>query len=84
MINYEIDQPGYLLNMKIFDDKGRLERELYRNELLSTNGFVKWDGTNDLGAISRFGVYIVWIELFNPTGDVSHYKKTCIVAEKLN
>jgi len=84
VINYEIDQPGYLLNMKIFDDKGRLERELYRNELLSTNGFVKWDGTNDLGAISRFGVYIVWIELFNPTGDVSHYKKTCIVAEKLN
>ncbi len=84
VINYEIDQPGYLMNMKIFDDKGRLERDLYRNELLSTNGFVKWDGVNELGEIARFGVYIVWIEIFNPNGDVSQFKKTCIVAEKLN
>ncbi len=84
IINYELEELGNITNIKIFDAKGRLERDLYRNELLSTNGFVKWDGTNELGEIAPMGVYIVWIEIFNPNGDVSHCTKACVLAERFN
>ena len=84
LINYKTPQPGFLANIRIFDTKGRIIKSLINNELLASEGIFKWDGDMDDGRKSRIGIYIVWIEYFNPDGAVKHLKKTCVVAGRLN
>lgn len=79
-IFYTVDKPGFVLNLRIFDAQGRLVRNLLRNELLASSGIFKWDGVNEEGAKARTGIYILWIELFHPDGQVERVKKTCVLA----
>jgi len=79
-ITYAVDQPGYTINIKVFDASGRQVRDLVRNELLATEGIYKWDGTTDDSSRARIGIYVLWIELFNPNGQVERMKKTCVLA----
>lgn len=78
-INYLFDEPGFIVNMDIFDSRGVLVKELLRNELLGTSGIVKWDGSTDGREKARIGVYVIFIEIFDVEGNVSHFKKTCVV-----
>jgi hypothetical protein len=48
--------------------------------LLGSEGVFKWDGANDEGTKARTGIYILWIELFHPDGQVERLKKTCVLA----
>lgn len=79
-INYSIPNNGNLVNIKIFDAKGRIIKDLVQNELLATEGFYQWDGTNDEGSKARIGIYIVWIEMFDENGNVTIEKETCVLA----
>lgn len=79
-IFYTADKPGFLLNLRIFDAAGRTVRTLLRSELLGSEGVFKWDGANDEGTKARTGIYILWIELFHPDGQVERVKKTCVLA----
>lgn len=80
-INYEMEIPGYIANIKIFDAAGRFVKDLSTNELLATEGFIKWDGTTHERRKARVGIYIIWIQIFSPDGDVKEFKKTCALAK---
>jgi len=82
-IVYSFSEPGWTANIKIFDSGGRPIRDLVKNELLATEGALQWDGITDDGKKARIGIHIVYIELFNPNGDVKKYKKSCVVAGKI-
>ncbi|HEY0030833.1 MAG TPA: lamin tail domain-containing protein [Bacteroidia bacterium] len=82
-INYHFDAPGYTANVTIYDSKGRIVKLLVRNEMLSTKGTFSWDGINDDREKAAIGIYIVFFEVFDLSGDVKHYKKTCVLAGKL-
>jgi hypothetical protein len=82
-IIYQFDEPGWAANIKIFDSGGRPIRDLLKNELLATEGTLQWDGITDEGKKARIGIHIIYIELFNPDGDVKKYKKSCVVAGKI-
>lgn len=82
-INYTIPNNGNLANIKVFDAKGRLVKDLVENQLLATEGFYQWDGVNEEGSKARIGIYVVWIEIFDINGDVSVEKKTCVLAGQL-
>ena len=84
LINYKTREPGFLTNIRIFDSKGRAIKNLVSNELLGAEGNFKWDGDTDTGKKARLGIYIVWIEYFNPEGEVNRLKKTCVIAGRLN
>lgn len=84
VINYEVDQVGYVLNARIFDATGRPIRTLLRNELLGNNGTFKWDGTTADGTRARIGIYVLWLELTNANGDVEEMKKAIVVAGRLD
>jgi hypothetical protein len=84
LINYNTSQSGFLANIRIFDAKGRMIKTLVSNELLASEGSYKWDGDTDDGKKSRIGIYVVWIEYFNSEGTANHFKKTCVVAGRLN
>ncbi len=83
-IDYQTNSDGFSVNIRIFDAQGREVKRLVDNELLAREGFFIWDGSTDSDNRARIGIYVIWIELFNPEGVVEHYKKTCVVAGRLD
>lgn len=81
-INYQFSTSGWNFRINVFDNKGRLVRELVQNTLLSTEGGTfTWDGTNDNGNKVDVGIYVLLVEAVNPnTGDVEKFKLGCVVA----
>ena len=79
-INYSMDQPGYVANVRIFDSKGRLIKVLIENELLAVSGTFTWDGTTEDRLKARIGPHILHFEVFTQDGAVSSVKKAFVVA----
>jgi len=82
-MDYDLDAPGYIANIRIFDAKGRQVKQLTNNQFLQPRGFFRWDGDTDDGQKARIGIYIVWIELFDVNGNVTRCKQPCVVAGQL-
>ncbi len=83
LINYKTDGPGYTAQVKIYDIEGRPVKTLINNELLPTEGFLRWDGFTDRGDKARVGIYIVYAQVFRSDGTVKEFKETCVVASQL-
>jgi hypothetical protein len=83
-ISYHFDSPGFVANIIIYDSKGRLVKNLVRNELLGVNGTFSWDGINEEREKARIGIYIIFTEVFDAKGKIKHYKNTCVLAGKLD
>lgn len=58
-INYQMNAPGMLGQIDIFDDRGRLIKAVVKNDLLSTQGTYIWDGLNDENQKVNIGTYVV-------------------------
>ncbi len=82
-ISYKLDEPGKAANVYIYDSKGRQVRYLIKNEQLSQDGILSWNGINDENEKAPIGIYVVYVELFNLSGKVNSYKLSCTIAGKL-
>ncbi len=82
LVRYRFDQPGSVANAKILDLQGRLIRTLANNEVLGTEGFLRWDGDLENGSHARPGYYVVWFEVFDSSGKVTVYRKRVVVASR--
>lgn len=82
-ISFKLDEPGKAANVFIYDSKGRQVRHLVRNEQLSIEGVMSWNGINDDNEKAPIGIYVVYIELFNLSGKINKYKLSCTLAGKL-
>lgn len=80
LLSYDLDNNGYTATALVFDALGRLVKELVRNELLATSGNLKWNGDDLNGARARMGIYVVWIRLLHPGGEVWEEKHVCVLA----
>jgi hypothetical protein len=80
LLSYELDGNGYTASVTIFDALGRQVKELARNELLATSGSFKWNGDDHNGARARMGIYVIWIRLLHPGGEVWEEKHVCVLA----
>jgi hypothetical protein len=83
-VEFNLSNTGYLATIKIVDLRGMLIRNLSNNELISSNGIVKWDGLNDDGQKTAIGSYVILIKLFHPDGTHKIFKKTCVVSGGFN
>lgn len=81
-ISYVADNPGYTANITIYDSRGRLIRTIARGRLLGTEDVVTWDGATDNNLKADVGIYIIHIELFNPQGEVTTFRKTAVLAAR--
>jgi len=77
---YAVDKAGYAMNVRIFDAAGREVRNLVNNLLLASEGILKWDGATNDGSRARVGIYVLWVELVHPEGDVERIKLPCVLA----
>lgn len=83
-IHYNFNGPGYVANIRIFDGEGRPVRRLANNELLEAKGYLTWDGTMDDQTKASIGAYILIFEIFEPGGNTSKFKKSCILGGNLD
>ena len=83
IFSYEMDSPGYVANLVVYDNVGRLITRLFENELLSQSGSTTWDGTMENGEKARIGIYLLYFEVFDLSGNVNAIKKTITLKGKL-
>ncbi len=69
-IHYQLESPGYVAHIRVFDHHGRKVRTLSPGKLLSTEGTVTWDGTTDEGEKASIGIYVIHVEMVHDGGRV--------------
>ncbi|MDZ7879339.1 MAG: lamin tail domain-containing protein [Saprospiraceae bacterium] len=74
LIHYKLEKGGGLATVKIFDSNGHLATILTANEVLATEGVLRWQGERSDGTKASVGVYIMVINTIFPTGS-SIYQK---------
>jgi hypothetical protein len=80
MIKYKLEEPGYTANVTVFDAWGRVVRKLPGNALLGTEGYLTWDGLNEIGGKLPAGLYIILSELFTLNGKKKVFKNRIVIA----
>ncbi len=83
LLNYNMEKPGYLATIKVFDAEGFPVLNLVNNSLMGTEGSFKWDGVDSEGNIIRVGIYILISRLFHPAGNVKEFKHVVVVGGNL-
>ncbi|MBS1655157.1 MAG: hypothetical protein JSU05_09950, partial [Bacteroidetes bacterium] len=83
-IQYQVADPGYIINITIFDAAGSPIRYLIKNATLGITGYFNWDGLDDKGLRLPVGTYIIYSELFNLQGKRKHFKNVIVLARRLN
>ena len=78
-INYQFSNPGQFANVNIYDQNGRLVKNLVQGELLATSGFLRWDGETNNGSMARLGYYVVLFEVYDASGNTEIIKETVAV-----
>lgn len=78
-INYQLDQPGKFANVNIYDQTGRLVKNLAQGVLLSTSGFLRWDGDTNDGGVARMGYHLIIFEIYDSSGNSETIKETVVV-----
>ena len=81
-INYRFDEPGYTMNIYIFNDAGQQIRHLAKSELVGQEGSVVWNGLDEHNNRVSMGIYIVLTEVFNMDGKVKRFKNAAVVATR--
>ncbi|MBY0244005.1 MAG: lamin tail domain-containing protein, partial [Sphingobacteriaceae bacterium] len=83
-INYQFDRNALFASINIYNQNGVLQRKLLRNETISANGKITWDGMNDRGQKCNIGIYIVITNVFDLTGYTKKYSKAVALVTKFN
>lgn len=73
-IRYALPEAGFVATMTIFDSDGVPIKRLVRQQLIGSQGALRWDGDTDDSRRSRPGIYILYLELFSPGGETKRLK----------
>ncbi len=81
IIRYSLDEPDYLLHVRIFDRSGRLVRTLADGTRAGKSGRLIWDGRTDGGVMNRTGIYIIHFTASNfHSGKQQVYREAAVLA----
>ncbi len=78
-LKYKNDVVGSVANVKVFNSQGVFIKEIANNYLLGAESSFIWDGINEDNSICEKGIYIFWVEIFDTEGNVTTYKKVCVI-----
>src|SRR5690606_17158201 len=82
-INYRLPEGGFMANIDIYTDHGRLVKKLLRNQSLASQGTIYWDGLSDANARLPIGMYVAVIEVYNANGVRKIFRKSFVLAARL-
>ncbi|RKD18630.1 hypothetical protein BCY91_14940 [Pelobium manganitolerans] len=83
-IHYKFAEAGKVANVSIYDDQGKQVKKLVSNQTLNADGQWVWDGFTENNRLAKTGIYVFYIEIFELNGRVEKFKKTAVLASKLN
>ena len=63
----------------IFDLSGRKVALIADNTSLGTQGYLEWNGKGRDGSPVNTGIYIIYLELWHPGGNVIHKKQVLLI-----
>lgn len=66
--SYQLAQANCLGTVSIYDERGRLIRTLFKNQLMATEGSFSWNGIKDDQTKASIGIYVVVFEAFSLDG----------------
>lgn len=75
----KFDKEGYSVNIKIFDTKGNMIRELLRNSLVGEKCCVFWDGCDNSRHVVTPGIYVIMTEIIDIEKGTKIEKDTIVV-----
>ncbi len=78
-IRVDIPEPGFVIRCIIYNDMGFKSRTLVNSTTSGTVNNLYWDGTSDNGTLLPRGIYIIFIEVTGPRGEVSVYRRACAI-----
>ena len=81
-IRYTLPQTGFAATVTIFDSEGIPVKRIVRQELIGTEGALRWDGDLDDSTRAKPGIYVLFIELYAPAGAAERVKKAVAVVGK--
>jgi hypothetical protein len=82
-LRYQVEEPGYVGSLTIYNNGGLPVRQLVRNALLGGSGYWNWDGLDDRGRALPSGPYVVLAEFFNLAGKRERHKISLVLARYL-
>lgn len=84
IITFQLPLTTALVNVKIYDMRGRLIRFLANNESSGSQKTLIWDGHDDDGQRARIGIYVVYLQALNAqAGLIKSAKQTVVLAGRL-
>lgn len=78
-IPYRLNQSGYMARGWIFDLSGRKVALIADNTSLGTQGYLEWNGKGRDGSPVNTGIYIIYLELWYPGGNVIRKKQVLLI-----
>lgn len=82
-LNYSFSKPGFTGDIRVFDVKGRMVKQLAKAAYFGSSGAIGWNGLTESGLKADLGIYVVVLEAFHLDGSTVKVKKACVVAGKL-
>ncbi len=82
-IRYQLDTPGYVAHIRVFDRRGRKVRTISPGKLLATEGIITWDGTTNDGDKATIGVYVIHVEMVHDSGKVQTERLWAVLGGRL-
>lgn len=83
VLHYKFPENGYVFNITILNATGNKVLTLATQYLSGQQGVLTWDGRNQHGQLSNIGMYVFYIEIFNPdTGKRKHSKLPVVLSSR--
>ena len=82
-ITCRLAEPGFMVNITIYDDKGRRVRHLVRNAIAGITSSFRWDGLDEQQKKLPVGNYIIVTEMLNLQGKTKKFKQVIALARIL-
>ena len=82
-INLEFITTDNVVDIEIFDNRGRKIRELKDNYYVGNSALITWDGSTDEGTKATIGTYIILVSVLDSEGKQTEYKLVCVLGGQL-
>jgi hypothetical protein len=82
-INLEFTNTDNVVNIEIYDNRGRRIKELKDSYFVGNSALIIWDGSTDENTKAEIGTYVILISVLEADGSRKEYKEVCVVGGKL-
>lgn len=80
LIELNLEGTDNVVDVEIFDNRGRPIRELKDNYFAGNQAVVVWDGITNEGEKAPIGTYLVLVSIVDAEGELTKVKLVCVVA----